>query len=141
MSDGIQIGDTGIRVNDTGIIIADTSDHCCCAPCSPKTVASFTTNAGNPNWDLTPYQGDHVADGGQFWRLIELGSCYPCGFNFYGKGCVNSDGRLVGLPSNFHSGQSYDGHMALQIGCQSATDSTKIIWPGTCCTPTAIYTC
>lgn len=112
-----------------------------CCPCEPFVLGSYTTHRTYaPCWDLTPYQGPGKAPPGSFWRLIEMGSCYPSSYPWYGAGCVDADGRLVNLPNQFCTNYSYNGYMQLQIGCLSQ-DGTQIIWPGTCRTPTARYSC
>ena len=110
---------------------------CCC--CEPVRLASFTTNSATPRWDLTPYQGPNQATAGTFWRIIEVGFCYPYGYPWYAAGCVDADGRLVGLPNQFVSSYTYNGYLELQIGCEnpgSSTQSTTIEWPGSCQTST-----
>lgn len=108
--------------------------ECCCPPCEPFVLASFTTNAQNPVWDLTPYQGPDQAPYCAYWRIIEVGYCYPYGYPWYGAGCVDRDGRLVGLPDQFVSHYSYDGYLELQIGCLEIDEwgGEQIHWPGDC---------
>ncbi len=120
-------------VNASGKAMVFDQDGCCrsCCPCVPYVLASRVTNSSNPVWDLTPYQGPTKATPCSFWRLIEVGTCYPYAYPWYGAGCVDSDGRLVGLPDQFVTGFAYDGYMELQIGCQSP-DGLSILWPGTC---------
>jgi len=82
--------------------------------------------------------GPGVATPCAFWRLIETGSCYRYSHPWYGAGCVDSTGRLVGLPSSFTSQYSYNGYMQLQIGCRSAS-GTQINWPGSCQPTSSVY--
>lgn len=113
----------------------------CSECCTPYVLASFTTNRNTaPCWDLTPYQGPGKATPCAFWRLIELGNCYPGSYPWYGAGCVDKEGRLVNLPSQFCSNYYYNGYMQLQIGCRSAS-GTQINWPGTCQPTSAVYSC
>ena len=130
---GVRLGGKAATFDAEGFCIE-------CCSCEPFVLASFTTNPQNPCWDLTPYQGPDQAPPGSFWRIIEMGSCYPSGYPWYGAGCVDGDGQLVGLPNQFCSNYSYDGYLELQIGCLSF-EGTQIIWPGTCQTPTARYSC
>ena len=109
----------------------------CCR--KPDIVAEKITNAGDETrrcWDLTGLQGDCVGCPGGRWRLIEVGdppgsSCYtgnPPGN--YGEGEIDENGRLVGLPDEFCSIYSYDGHMELQTSCSPS--GTPPVWPGPC---------
>ena len=95
-----------------------------------RTIASFTTNANDPeraSWDLTPYKTAGVGTPGGKWRLIELGY-----HDVKPEGKISADGTLVsydyvepaeptrsvtpcGLPDRFDSSESYDGYMALQV--------------------------
>ena len=95
-----------------------------------RTIASFTTNANDPersSWDLTPYKTAGVGPPGGTWRLIELG--FPL---VHGEGKIASDGTLVsgdyveppepppggtpcGLGDRFDNTSGYDGYMALQV--------------------------
>lgn len=106
------------------------SPVCCCDKCQPKVIASKVTNAENPVWDLTPYQGPDMAPPGSFWRIIEVGFCFPWSYPWYGAGCVDEEGRLVGLPDEFVSEYSYNGYLQLQIGCDGYF--AYITWPGNC---------
>ena len=103
------------------------------------------TTALNAILGLTPFQGDHKAPPHSYWRLIEMGSCYPGGYPWYGAGCVNGQGRLVGLPNQFRSGYPYNGYMQLQIGCLGENDEHQITphidWPGTCQKLSPVYAC
>jgi len=140
----LESGKRGLLKSGKGAIY-DEEDKCkkCC--CKIKVLGSFTTNSSNPVWDLTPFQGDHMASPGAYWRLIEMGSCYPGSYPWYGAGCVNSHGRLVGLPNQFRSGYPYNGYMQLQIGCFGENDGHQVTphidWPGTCRTPSPVYAC
>lgn len=114
----------GIAINDNGAVALNDSGAvkiCDCCDCTPYTLASFTTNPSNPDWDLTPYQGPGIAEPGRPWRLIEVG--FPLQYN---TGCVDADGVLVGLPSNFHSNFGYNGYMQIQIGC---IETSTYSWP------------
>ena len=140
----LESGKRGLRPTGKGGVY-DEDGKCpeCC--CKIKVLGSFTTNSQNPVWDLTPFQGDDQASPGAYWRLIEMGSCYPGSYPWYGAGCVNEDGKLVGLPNQFTSGFYYNGYMELQIGCENENDehetSPHIDWPGNCRTPTPVYSC
>jgi hypothetical protein len=133
---------TGKRsLRTTGKAQVFTTGGRCAECCTPTVLGSFTTNRSTaPCWDLTPYQGPGKATPCSLWRLIEMGSCYPSSYPWYGAGCVNAEGRLVNLPNQFCSNYYYNGYMQLQIGCLSA-DGTQINWPGSCRTPTARYSC
>jgi len=113
---------------------------CCCDPCTPHVLASHVTNSSNPTWDLTPYQGPDQAPTCSYWRLIETGYCYPRSYPWYGAGCVDETGRLVGLPDSFTSHYYYNGYLSLQIGCLNST-GTAINWPGTCQTTSGVFSC
>jgi len=140
----LETGKRGLRQSGKGALY-DEDGKCpeCC--CKIKVLASFVTNSQNPVWDLTPYQGERMASPGAFWRLIEMGSCYPGYYPWYGAGCVDANGKLVGLPNEFRSGYSYNGYMQLQIGCENENDEHQvdphIDWPGTCRTPSPVYSC
>ena len=83
-----------------------------CTECTPRIIASFTTNPDTPVWDLTPYQGDGVGTPNRKWRLFERGAGLE-----YESGEIDANGQLVGLPDEFVSHYSYDGYMELQEGC------------------------
>lgn len=133
-----KVGKRSLRT--TGKAQLFTTSGRCSECCTPYVLASFTTNSSNPTWNLTPYQGPGKATPCAFWRLIETGSCYPYSYPWYGAGCVDSTGRLVGLPSSFTSQYSYNGYMQLQIGCRSAS-GTQINWPGSCQSTSSVYSC
>lgn len=98
--------------------------------CVKVVLAEFVTNATNERrcWDLRPYQPPFRAGScSGFWRLIEIGCCFPGSYPWYGAGCVNEFGELVNLPEEFCSTYSYDGYMELQIGC--LTINNQIWWP------------
>jgi len=100
--------------------------------CVPVLVASFVTNRTSPSrrcWNLRPYQAPFRASScSGFWRLIEIGCCYPRQAPWYGAGCVSDTGILLRLPPEFGTPEYYDGYMELQIGCPSA-DRLTINWP------------
>jgi len=118
------------------------------SPCKPRVLGASITNSTDPVrrcWELILFLGTnpfraacHTRCG--FWRLIELGDCYPGGYPWYGAGCIDENGVLIGLPDEFCSGFPYDGFMELQIGCLSA-DETVIEWPGECQTTTPVFDC
>ena len=123
-----------------GVYDADGNCSTCCG-CDPVVLGAFTTNRGSsPCWDLTPYQGQHKAPPHSYWRLIEMGSCYPGSYPWYGAGCVDGHGELVNLPNQFCSNYYYNGYIQLQIGCYDPTDDL-IHWPGTCRTTSPRYSC
>lgn len=136
----LESGKRGLLQGGKGAVY-DENDACqeCC--CKIKVLGAYVTNSQNPVWDLTPYQGEHKASPGAYWRLIEMGNCYPRGYPWYGAGCVNNKGRLVGLPNQFQSNYYYNGYMQLQIGCLDPLDPNYIIWPGSCQTRTPRYSC
>jgi hypothetical protein len=134
-------GKRGLRPGGKAAVFNADGECPGCCQCEPFVLGSFTTNRYyNPCWDLTPYQGPGQAPPGSYWRLIEIGMCYPYSYPWYGAGCVNSEGRLVGLPSQFCSNYYYDGYMELQIGCYDPTDN-RIHWPGTCQPLSTRYSC
>jgi len=137
----LESGKRGVHASGkVGVFNAEGECPSCCG-CEPFTLASATTNRNSPPWNLTPYQGDHMAPPHSYWRLIEMGSCYPRWHPWYGAGCVNGSGRLVGLPNQFQSGYYYDGYMQLQIGCLDPDDPNYILWPGSCQSRTPRYSC
>ena len=117
----------------------------CCCDCVVKVLSSFTTHrVTSPVWDLTPFQGEDMALPGSFWRLIEIGSCFPEAHPWIGFGCVDSTGTLDDLPDNFTSDYDYNGYMELQIGCEvdaTASSAAYISWPGACQIETAVFAC
>ncbi len=134
-----KVGKRSLRT--TGKAQLFTTSGRCSECCTPYVLASFVTNGNTaPCWSLTPYQGTGRATPCAFWRLIETGSCYPGGYPWYGAGCVDSTGRLVGLPSQFCTSYYYNGYMQLQIGCRSAS-GTQINWPGSCQSTSSVYSC
>ena len=137
----MESGKRGIHESGKGAVFDEEGACATCCGCEPETLASATTNRNLPPWDLTPYQGDHMAPPRSYWRLIEMGSCYPGGYPWYNAGCVNGSGRLVGLPNQFTSGYYYNGYMELQIGCLDPEDQYYILWPGSCQTRTWVYSC
>ncbi len=92
--------------------------------CTPRVIATYTTNRNNPIWDLTPYQGNGIGQPHAKWRLFERG--YEN--DSYDSGDIDANGKLVGLPSQFESSYYYDGFMELQQGC-----------PVMCCTDSYCY--
>ncbi|MEK7755384.1 MAG: hypothetical protein AAB654_25895 [Acidobacteriota bacterium] len=107
-----------------------------CATCCPRALvlASYVTNAEHPVWDLTPYQGPGMAEPWSYWRLIEVGTCYPNEYPWYDAGYVNQTGQLYGLQTYFETPYFYNGYMELQIGRPIPGD--RIEWPGLCQTIT-----
>src|SRR3990167_2346362 len=102
-----------------------------CGACFPFVLGRFTTNAGSQTrrcWNI-PFHGPGWAPCGHFWRIIEIGTCYPRGWPWYGAGCVDCDGTLLWLPGRFCSEFSYDGFMELQIGCLFPESPDYIVWP------------
>lgn len=100
--------------------------------CEPHVLAKESVHrTHNRVWDLTEFHGPGKGPPGGYWRLIELGSCYPS-FPWYGWGCINKRGELVGLPNNYTSTYSYWGHLEIQIGCPCEDDEEFVCWPGTC---------
>lgn len=99
-----------------------------CAECTPRVVASFTTNPSNPVWDLTLYQSDGIGTPNRKWRLVERGELLE-----YQRGDIDENGKLVGLPNQFESHYSYDGYMELQEGCPNYCCADiycdEVLWP------------
>jgi len=124
-----ETGKRGLRPTGKAGVYDDQGEcpECCC---QEKVIAQTITNSQNRVWDLTPYQGMHIGTPGAFWRLIDLGSCYPGNYPWYGAGCIDEDGVLVGLPPSF-TGSSYNGYMYLQQGCEFEDDYGFILiqWP------------
>lgn len=95
---------------------------CCC--CKPEEIGNYTVY-GKGTWDLTEYQEDGIGQPGQYWRLRN---------NYMGyvplqKGCVNENGKLVGLPESISSDSyKYTWRFYLETGCPTA-DGKKILWP------------
>lgn len=141
----LESGKRGLRETGKGALFNEDGLCSDCCGCEIKVLASAVTNYYYPPWILTPYQGDKQASPDAFWRLIEMGSCYPSMYPWYGFGCVNEDGKLEGLPGAFQSMYPYDGYMQLQIGCERENDKHQvephIDWPGSCQTPTPVYRC
>jgi hypothetical protein len=106
----LESGKRGIHKSGKGAVYNEDGKCKTCCECEPFVLASDVTNSSHPSFDLTPYQGPDQAPPGTYWRLIELGSCYPGGDPWYGAGCVDGDGRLVGLPNQFTSGYYYNGY-------------------------------
>jgi len=111
--------------------------RCCCVP---AVLAAFITSPTHPCEDLRGLQGPRMATPCSFWRLIEVGTCYPGLHPWYGAGCVDPSGTLKGLPNKFCTTFPYEGHMELQIGCRLPSDRI-IYWPGSCDSPTPDYVC
>ena len=78
-------GKRALRKTGKGALF-DENGNCpdCC--CQITVLASFVTNFEVQAWDLTPYQGEDMASPGAFWRLIEVGNCYPSTYPWYGAG-------------------------------------------------------
>lgn len=132
-------GKRGVLINGKAAVFSAAGYCPACCSCIPFVLGSFTTHPPEtPCWNLTPYQGPGKAPPGSFWRLIEVGSCYPSGYAWYGAGRVDAEGRLVNLPSSFCTLYAYDGYMQLQIGCL-APNGTHVLWPGTCQTITVRF--
>lgn len=97
----------------------------CCCKCKPCTRATYTTNASNPVWDLRPYKCAGRGCAGRPWRLIECGAGIT-----YESGSIDENGIMSGLPDEFVSSYSYNGYMALEIGCPDPEQSeTGETWP------------
>jgi hypothetical protein len=94
--------------------------ECCC--CTPKQIGSVTFH-GTGTWDLTPYQGDGIGDGGFYWRLRNNYMGYiPMRY-----GCIDKNGRLVGLPDSISSDSyKYTWTFVLETGCPD--ENGKILW-------------
>ena len=101
---------------------------CPCA-CDPYNIATYVTNKtveARKTWDLTPYQGPGIATSGLIcgrWRIHERSA----GLN-YGNGIILPNGTLLGLPDSFTTTFSYNGYMALQVGCYDR-ENGQWIWP------------
>ena len=72
------------------------------------TIASFTTNPDNPEWDLSSYK--RSGKGYSKWSIRETSHGLE-----YASGSISSSGRLQGLPSKFTSTYDYDGYMELAV--------------------------
>lgn len=99
----------------------------CCGCCVPREIARHTVTWSDRirYWDLTEYQGDNVGTGADYWRIINNYMAYVPVI----KGCVDNNGRLVGLPNTISAtAYKYTWVFILQVGCISE-DGTKIIWP------------
>jgi hypothetical protein len=118
--------------------VVDHTDPLPVSQCTPKTLGTYTTNSTTPVWDLTPFHGQQQPTGhAGYWRIIEMGFCYPGGHPWYASGCILNH-TLLNLPANFTSHYAYDGHLELQIGCLV---NSKIHWPGTCQAETPPFSC
>ena len=51
---------------------------------------------------------------------------------YYGQGCVNYCGVLVGLPGMLCSDHNKDEYMELHIGCLASPQGSYIAWPDPC---------
>lgn len=72
------------------------------------TIASFTTNPDNPEWDLSNYK--RAGKGYSKWSIRETSHGLE-----YASGSISSSGRLQGLPRKFTSTYDYDGYMELAV--------------------------
>lgn len=72
------------------------------------TIASFTTNPDNPEWDLSAYK--NAGKGYSKWSIRETSHGLE-----YASGSISSSGRLQGLPRKFTSTYNYDGYMELAV--------------------------
>ncbi len=72
------------------------------------TIASFTTNPDNPEWDLSDYK--RAGKGYSKWSIRETSHGLE-----YASGSISSSGRLQGLPRKFTSTYDYDGYMELAV--------------------------
>lgn len=72
------------------------------------TIASFTTNPDNPEWDLSDYK--RAGKGYSKWSIRETSHGLE-----YASGSISSSGRLQGLPKKFNSTYNYDGYMELAV--------------------------
>ena len=72
------------------------------------TIASFTTNPDNPEWDLSEYK--RSGKGYSKWSIRETSHGLE-----YASGSISSSGRLQGLPRKFTSTYDYDGYMELAV--------------------------
>ena len=72
------------------------------------TIASFTTNPDDPEWDLSDYK--RAGKGYSKWSIRETSHGLE-----YASGSISSSGRLQGLPRKFTSTYDYDGYMELAV--------------------------
>lgn len=72
------------------------------------TIASFTTNPDNPEWDLSDYK--RAGKGYSKWSIRETSHGLE-----YASGSISSSGRLQGLPRKFTSTYDYNGYMELAV--------------------------
>lgn len=72
------------------------------------TIASFTTNPDNPEWDLSDYK--RAGKGYSKWSIRETSHGLE-----YASGSISSSGRLQGLPRKFTSTYDYDGYIELAV--------------------------
>ena len=72
------------------------------------TIASFTTNPDNPEWDLSDYK--RAGKGYSKWSIRETSHGLE-----YASGSISSSGLLQGLPKKFNSTYNYDGYMELAV--------------------------
>jgi hypothetical protein len=123
-----------IRILSNGkIAVFNAAGECnpCCICCKPETVAERTMEVyGDAStWDLTPYQGNGIGAlecPDQYWRLINNYMSYVP----ERKGCVDSNGKLTGLPSSISStSYKYTWVFKLQIGCLNPKNKSQIQWP------------
>ncbi len=120
MSKGrITINKKGYRnvTGDGNLDITYDNSHGTCCCCKPYTLASFTTGGGT--WNLSPYQNkDGVAEPNRYWRLTNNYTSYVP----VQRGCVDKNGRLVGLPgSTSTTTYKYTWTFLLEIGCLDET--------------------
>ena len=109
---------------------------CCC--CRPELLDSFETGEEDvlEAWDLSEYyEQDGVATPGAYWRLTNQ----YMGYVPEQKGCVDANGRLVGLPKSISpSSYKYRWVFKLEIGCLTE-DGRQIEWPENI--KTAVFQC
>ena len=97
-----------------GLAVFNSGGECPeCCECKPYTLATFTTGGGT--WNLTPYQGDGIAKPKRYWRLTNNYT----GYVPIRRGCVDANGKLVGLPSSISTTTyKYTWTFRIEIGCK-----------------------
>jgi hypothetical protein len=92
-------------------------DGCACEGI-PYVIAQQITNiygedGGVPVWNLKPYQGEHIGTPNSFWLIREVGLAHwndpnaKCTGTQHGKGIINENGELVGLPDEYATTYNY----------------------------------
>ncbi len=108
---------------DGGLAVFDGAGVCLeCCGCEPYTLATFTAS-DYATWDLSEYRGDGVAAPKRYWRLTNNYT----GYVPVQRGCVDQNGRLVGLPrATSTTTYKYTWVFRLEIGCK---DGSYITFP------------